>query len=37
MQLADWKKPERPRAIHMNAIQPWKVAKDGSITDAMFA
>jgi len=22
MQLADWKKPERPRAIHMNAIQP---------------
>jgi sulfane dehydrogenase subunit SoxC len=37
MQLADWKKPERPRAIHMNAIQPWKVARDGSISDAMFA
>jgi sulfane dehydrogenase subunit SoxC len=37
MQLADWKKPDRPRAIHMNAIQPWKVARDGSITDAMFA
>jgi sulfane dehydrogenase subunit SoxC len=36
MQLADWHKPERPRAIHMNAIQPWKVAKDGSISDAMF-
>jgi sulfane dehydrogenase subunit SoxC len=34
--LADWKKPERPRAIHMNAIQPWKVARDGSISDAMF-
>ena len=32
----DWKKPERPRAIHFNAIQPWKVARDGSITDAMF-
>ena len=37
MQLADWTKPERPRAIHMNAIQPWKVARDGSISDAMFA
>ena len=35
--LEDWKKPERPRAIHMNAIQPWKVARDGSITDAMFS
>ena len=34
--LEDWKKAERPRAIHFNAIQPWKVAKDGSITDAMF-
>jgi sulfane dehydrogenase subunit SoxC len=34
--LDDWKKPERPRAIHMNAIQPWKVARDGSISDAMF-
>jgi sulfane dehydrogenase subunit SoxC len=29
-------KTRRP-AIHMNAIQPWKVARDGSITDAMFA
>jgi sulfane dehydrogenase subunit SoxC len=37
MQLADWHKPERPRAIHMNAIQPWKVTRDGSISDAMFA
>jgi sulfane dehydrogenase subunit SoxC len=35
--LDDWKKAERPRAIHMNAIQPWKVARDGSISDAMFA
>jgi sulfane dehydrogenase subunit SoxC len=37
MPLADWKKTERPRAIHFNAIQPWKVARDGSISDAMFA
>ena len=35
--MDDWHKPERPRAIHMNAIQPWKVARDGSISDAMFA
>jgi sulfane dehydrogenase subunit SoxC len=35
--LQDWSKRERPRAIHMNAIQPWKVARDGSISDAMFA
>jgi sulfane dehydrogenase subunit SoxC len=37
MKMADWQKPERPRAIHMNAIQPWKIARDGSISDAMFA
>jgi len=36
MKMSDWTKPERPRAIHMNAIQPWKIARDGSITDAMF-
>ena len=36
MKLDDWKDAERPRAIHMNAIQPWKIARDGSITDAMF-
>jgi hypothetical protein len=35
--MEDWKKPEKPRAIHFNAIQPWKVARDGTITDAMFA
>lgn len=32
-----WKKEERPRAIHMNAIQPWKIARDGTITDTLFA
>jgi len=36
MKLADWHEKERPRAIHMNAIQPWKIARDGSISDAMF-
>src|SRR5215472_5797510 len=35
--IEDWKKAEKPRAIHMNAIQPWKIARDGSISDAMFA
>jgi sulfane dehydrogenase subunit SoxC len=29
------KKPAR--AIHFNAMQPWRVARDGSIHDAMFA
>src|SRR5215472_4525420 len=29
------KKPAR--AIHMNAQQPWRVARDGSIHDAMFS
>jgi len=37
MKLSDWQEKERPRAIHMNAIQPWKIARDGSISDAMFA
>ena len=37
MTLDYWQKHERPRAIHFNAIQPWKVARDGNITDAMFA
>jgi sulfane dehydrogenase subunit SoxC len=35
--IGDWLKPEKPRAIHMNAIQPWKIARDGSISDALFA
>jgi sulfane dehydrogenase subunit SoxC len=25
-----------PRAIHFNAMQPWRVARDGSLHDAMF-
>jgi sulfane dehydrogenase subunit SoxC len=25
------------RAIHFNAMQPWRVARDGSVHDAMFA
>jgi sulfane dehydrogenase subunit SoxC len=29
------KKPNR--AIHFNAMQPWKVARDGSVHDAMFS
>ncbi len=29
------KKPQR--SIHTNAMQPWRVARDGSITDAMFS
>jgi hypothetical protein len=37
MELADWKKTPRPRAIHFNAIQPWKIASDGSISDVLFA
>jgi sulfane dehydrogenase subunit SoxC len=36
MQMADWKKDPKPRGIHMNAIQPWRIARDGSISDAMF-
>jgi len=34
--MDDWKKAEKPRAIHMTAIQPWKIARDGSISDALF-
>jgi hypothetical protein len=29
------KKPAR--AIHFNAMQPWTVARDGSVHDGMFA
>jgi sulfane dehydrogenase subunit SoxC len=32
---ADSKKPAR--AIHMNAQQPWMVARDGTIRDVMFS
>jgi hypothetical protein len=31
----DSKKPAR--AIHFNAMQPWRVARDGSIHDVMFS
>ena len=31
---AELKKPHR--AIHFNAMQPWFVARDGSVHDAMF-
>ncbi|HEX3483789.1 MAG TPA: sulfite dehydrogenase [Micropepsaceae bacterium] len=34
--MDDWRKLTKPRAIHFNAIQPWKVNRDGSIRDAMF-
>jgi hypothetical protein len=37
MDPADWKKDPPPRAIHFNAIQPWKIARDGSISDVLFA
>ena len=37
MSMDDWKKADRPRAIHMNAIQPWRIARDGRISDAVFA
>jgi sulfane dehydrogenase subunit SoxC len=37
MDAADWKKTPLPRAIHFNAIQPWKIARDGSISDVLFA
>jgi len=33
--ITDLEKPSR--TTHFNAIQPWKVARDGSISDAMFA
>src|SRR5712671_6895366 len=32
--ITDLTKPSR--TTHFNAIQPWKVARDGTITDAMF-
>jgi sulfane dehydrogenase subunit SoxC len=33
--IADDAKPAR--AIHFNAMQPWRIARDGSIHDAMFS
>jgi sulfane dehydrogenase subunit SoxC len=37
-----WRVPEKDmnkpiRSIHTNMIQPWKIARDGRITNAMFA
>ena len=32
---ADMNKPAR--AIHTNMIQPWKVASDGSVSNAMYS
>ncbi len=37
MDPSDWKKTPRPRAIHFNPIQPWKIDRDGSISDVLFA
>jgi sulfane dehydrogenase subunit SoxC len=35
--MDEWRqKDNKPRAIHMTAQQPWKVNRDGSITDATF-
>jgi sulfane dehydrogenase subunit SoxC len=33
--ITDLEKPSR--TTHFNAIQPWKVARDGSLTDVMFS
>jgi sulfane dehydrogenase subunit SoxC len=35
--IPDAQAQQATRAIHTNAQQPWKIARDGSITDAMFA
>jgi sulfane dehydrogenase subunit SoxC len=35
--MDEWRSKEKPRSIHTNWQQPWKVNKDGSISDAMFA
>jgi sulfane dehydrogenase subunit SoxC len=34
--IEDWRKKDKPRSIHTNWQQPWKVNRDGSISDAMF-
>jgi sulfane dehydrogenase subunit SoxC len=36
--MAEFRQAEnKPRAIHVTAQQPWKINRDGSISDAMFA
>jgi sulfane dehydrogenase subunit SoxC len=35
--ITDQEAKKPTRAIHFNAIQPWRVARDGSVHDAMFS
>jgi len=35
--ITDVASQKTARAIHINAIQPWKVDRDGSVHDAMFS
>ena len=35
--ITDEERKSPHRAIHFNAMQPWRVARDGSVHDAMFA
>jgi sulfane dehydrogenase subunit SoxC len=35
--MSAWQEKVKPRSIHTNWQQPWRVNKDGSISDAMFA
>jgi sulfane dehydrogenase subunit SoxC len=35
--ITDTAAQKTSRAIHINAIQPWRVARDGSVHDAMFS
>jgi sulfane dehydrogenase subunit SoxC len=35
--ISDEESKKPTRAIHFNAIQPWRVARDGSVHDAMFS
>jgi sulfane dehydrogenase subunit SoxC len=34
--MDEWRKDDKPRSIHTNWQQPWKVNRDGTISDAMF-
>src|SRR5215469_12629913 len=35
--ITDSASQKTARAIHINAIQPWRITRDGSVLDAMFA
>jgi sulfane dehydrogenase subunit SoxC len=35
--ITDVAQQKTSRAIHINAIQPWRVDRDGSVHDAMFS